>query len=121
MTSLLPCFKVKVKGRGQGHGSRSRSTFLSAAVDIRGSALPNATKSKEESLSVEGVCLCVEHCRYANIANIFSPCVSGRCNTFDIVCGCVCLSFCASVSLSRVNGQTNGPSGRISIASMSRS
>ena len=31
-----------------------------AAVDIRGSALPIAAKSKEESLSVEGVCLCVK-------------------------------------------------------------
>ena len=60
VTSLLPCFKVvvKVKGQGQGHGSRS--TFWCAVVDIRGSALPSATKSKEESLSVEGVCLCVE-------------------------------------------------------------
>ena len=26
---------------------------------IRGSALPSATKSTEESLSVQGVCLCV--------------------------------------------------------------
>ncbi len=34
---------VKVKGQGQGHGSRS--TFRRAAVDIRGSALPSATKS----------------------------------------------------------------------------
>ncbi len=49
---------VKVKGRGQGHGSRSN--FWCAAVDIRGSALPSAAKSKEESLSVQGVCLCVE-------------------------------------------------------------
>ncbi len=40
--------------------SGSRSTFWHAAVDIRGSALPSAIKSKEESLSVEGVCLCVE-------------------------------------------------------------
>ncbi len=35
------------------------STFWRAAVDIRGSALSRATKSKEESSSVEGVCLCV--------------------------------------------------------------
>ena len=32
----------------------------SGAVNIRGSALPSAAKSKEESLSVRGVCLCVE-------------------------------------------------------------
>ncbi len=30
------------------------------AVDIRGSALPSAARSKEESSSVHGVCLCVE-------------------------------------------------------------
>ncbi len=33
---------------------------LNRLTYIRGSALPSATKSKEESLSVEGVCLCVE-------------------------------------------------------------
>ena len=60
MPSLLPCFKVrvKVKGRGQAHGSRSN--FWHIAVDNRGSALPSPVKSKEESLSVQGVCLCVE-------------------------------------------------------------
>ncbi len=57
MTSLLPCFKVKVKGRAQGHDSRSH--FWRAAVDIRGSALPSAAKSEEESLPVQSVCLCV--------------------------------------------------------------
>ena len=46
LTSLLTCFKVKVKGRGE--GQRSRSNFWRAAVDIRGSALPSAAKSKEE-------------------------------------------------------------------------
>ena len=53
---------VKVKGQGQGHGQaqRSRSTFWRAAVDIRGSTLLSATKSKEETLTVEGVCLCVK-------------------------------------------------------------
>ncbi len=55
---VLPCFKVKVKGRGQGHGSRSN--FWSVVVDIRGSALQSAAKSKKESLSVQDVCLCVE-------------------------------------------------------------
>ena len=39
---MLPCFEVKVKGQGQGHGSRS--TFCSAAVDIRDSALLSAAK-----------------------------------------------------------------------------
>ncbi len=34
--------------------------FWCVAVDIRGSALQSAAKSKEESLSVRGVCLCVE-------------------------------------------------------------
>ncbi len=39
-----------VKGRGQGHaqGQRSKLNFWRAAVDIRGSALPSAEKSKEE-------------------------------------------------------------------------
>ena len=63
---MLPCFKVKVKGQGQGQRSGSRSwvkvkvNFWRAAVDIRGSALLSAAKSKEKSLSVQGVCLCVE-------------------------------------------------------------
>ncbi len=35
---------VKVKGQGQGHGSRSN--IWRAAVNIRGSALPSAAKSK---------------------------------------------------------------------------
>ncbi len=48
--------KVEVKVMGQ--DQRSRSTFWRAAVNIRGWALPSATKSKEDSLSVEGVCLC---------------------------------------------------------------
>ncbi len=50
--SLLLCFKVKVEGRGQGQRLGSRSTFWSAAVDIRGSAMPSAAKSKKESLPV---------------------------------------------------------------------
>ncbi len=33
-------------------GQRSRSNLLCAAVDIRGSALPNAAKSNLESLPV---------------------------------------------------------------------
>ncbi len=52
--------RIKVKGRGQGHGSRSKSNFWREAVDIRGSALPSAAKSKGESSSVKGICLCVE-------------------------------------------------------------
>ncbi len=47
-------------GQGQRSGSRSRSNSWRTAVDIRGSALPSAAKDKEESLSVRGVCLCVE-------------------------------------------------------------
>ncbi len=35
--------------------------FWHAAVDIRGSALPSATNRKEESLSVEGVCVSNNH------------------------------------------------------------
>ncbi len=41
-----------------GQGQRSRSNFWRAAVDIRGSALPSAAKSKEELLPVQSVCLC---------------------------------------------------------------
>ncbi len=54
--------RVKVKGLGQGHAQcqRSKPNFWRAAVDSRGLALPSAAKSKEESLSVRGVCLCVE-------------------------------------------------------------
>ncbi len=62
LTSLLPSFKVKVrvkvKGRSYGHGSRSN--LWHTAINIRGLALPSAAKSKEESLSIRGVCLCVE-------------------------------------------------------------
>ncbi len=64
------CFDIPVTLlSGQRSGSRSkvgvkvtgaRSDFWCAAVNIRGSALPSATKSKEESLSVQGVCLCVK-------------------------------------------------------------
>ncbi len=39
---------VKFTDWGQGHGFRS--TFWCAAVNIRGSALPHAAKTKEESL-----------------------------------------------------------------------
>ncbi len=39
-------------------GQRSRSNFWRAVVDIRGSALPSAAKSKEEPLPVQKVCLC---------------------------------------------------------------
>ncbi len=46
-----------------GQGQRSRSNFWRIEVDIRGSALPSATKSKEESLSVQGVCMCAEQSR----------------------------------------------------------
>ncbi len=55
-TSLLPCFKVKVKVMVQ--GQRSRSTFWRAAVDIRGSALPSAAKSKRSHYQFE-VFVCV--------------------------------------------------------------
>ncbi len=55
---------VKVKGpvkvKDQRSSSRSRSNFWHAAVDISGLPLPNAAKSKEEWLSVQGVCLCVK-------------------------------------------------------------
>ncbi len=53
---------VKVIGHGQGHGQGhgSRSDFWCVAVDFRGSALLSAAKSKEKSLSVRGVGLCVE-------------------------------------------------------------
>ncbi len=37
-----------------------RLSVRRSPLDIRGSALPSAAKSKEESLSVRGVCLCVE-------------------------------------------------------------
>ncbi len=37
-----------------------RPSASALTADIRGSALPSAAKSKEESLSVQGVCLCVE-------------------------------------------------------------
>ncbi len=60
LTSLRPCFKVKVMVKVKGRGQRSSTNFWRAAVDIRGSALPSAEKSKEESLSVQGVCRCVE-------------------------------------------------------------
>ena len=67
LTSVLPSFEVKVKGwvkvkgRGQGHaqGQRLKPNFWRTAVDIRGSALLSAAKSKEESLSVRGLSLCV--------------------------------------------------------------
>ena len=36
------------------------SNCWGAVVDIRGSALPSAAKSEEDSLLVQGVCLCVE-------------------------------------------------------------
>ncbi len=41
----------------------SRSNFWRAAVDIRGSALPSAAKSKGESLSVQDVYVCVSNNR----------------------------------------------------------
>ncbi len=44
-TSLLYCFKGNVKGRGQCQGQGSRSNFWHAAVDIRGTVLPSATKN----------------------------------------------------------------------------
>ena len=46
--------KVGVKVNGQGQIS------WHAEINVKGSALPSAAKSKEESLSVHGVCLCVE-------------------------------------------------------------
>ena len=55
LASLLPCFKVKVKSRDQGHGSRSKVKvkFWRAAVDIRGSALPSATKSNNHKFGAK--------------------------------------------------------------------
>ena len=58
--------------------------FWRVAVDIRGSALPSAAKGKEESLSAQGVCLCVEQSRGCgrsafnfaypvNLTNVQSP------------------------------------------------
>ncbi len=52
---LLVKVKGQVKVRFQ--GQRSSSNFWHAVVDIRGLALLSATKSKEESLSVQGVCV----------------------------------------------------------------
>ena len=46
-----------------GQGQRSWSNFWCAAVDFRGSALPSTTKSKEESLSVHLVWLCIARMR----------------------------------------------------------
>ncbi len=45
--------------------------------------------------SIENVKVCV----------IFSPCISRRYNSFDIVC--VCLSVCKSVHLSNPHGRTD--------------
>ncbi len=45
---MLHSFKVKVKGRGQGHAQGQGQISGADAVDIRGSALPSAAKSKEE-------------------------------------------------------------------------
>ena len=51
LTSLLPCFKAKVGVKGQvkvmGRAQRSGSNLWHALVDIRGSALPGAAKSKK--------------------------------------------------------------------------
>ncbi len=41
----------------------SISASITASVDIRGLALLSVAKSKEESLSVQVVCLCVESLR----------------------------------------------------------
>ncbi len=49
--------KVGVKVTGQGQVQRSRSNFWHATVDIRGSALPSAARSKGESFSVQDVCV----------------------------------------------------------------
>ena len=57
LASLLPCLKIKVKGRNQGQRSGSRSRvkvkFWCAAVDIRGSALPSATKSNNRKFGAK--------------------------------------------------------------------
>ena len=65
--ALRSSSKVKIKGsrskvgiKVTGQGQRSRSNFWCAVVNIRGSALPSAAKSKEESLLIQGVCLCVD-------------------------------------------------------------
>ncbi len=59
LTSQLPCFQVKVKGKGQDQRSGSRSkvkvNLWCLVVDIRGSALLSAAKSKDESLPVQSV------------------------------------------------------------------
>ena len=51
---------VKVKGQSPGHGSRSKAEvkLWRAAVDIRGSALPNAAKSYKSHYQSE-VFVCV--------------------------------------------------------------
>ncbi len=54
----MPRSKVVVKVMGQ--GQMSMSNFSGAAVDIRGSALSSAAKSKEGSFSVYGIFPCVE-------------------------------------------------------------
>ncbi len=52
-------FGVKVKGRGQCHWSKSRSTFLRAAVNNRGSALPSEAKNNRSHYqSKVFVCVC---------------------------------------------------------------
>ncbi len=50
--------KFKVKGRGHGQRSGSRSNFWRTILGARLCRVQQ--KSKEESLSVQGVCLCVE-------------------------------------------------------------
>ncbi len=55
--ALTSKVRVKVKGWSQGH--RSRSNFWHAAVNIRGSALPSAAKSKEVIISPKCVYVCL--------------------------------------------------------------
>ncbi len=55
--------------------------FLCAAADISGPALQSAAKSKEESLSVQGVCLCIEQSRESS-RSAFNLQWTIRCITF---------------------------------------
>ncbi len=98
LTSLLPSFKVGSRSHSRSH-SRSKSTFWRAAVDIRGSALPSAAKSKEESLSVQGVCLCV--------------CLAHLCKLHGRL---IYIAFCLSVRTGSKIGEYNSYLGKCEIS-----
>ncbi len=81
--SACPSVRPSVSTQGQ----RSRSNFWRVAVDIRGLALPCAAKGKEESLSVQGVNVCVSNSRADAVDRllIFSAVTSPVC-VFLFVC-----------------------------------